>query len=244
MQTVLEDVRALLDLESRLEADMELPSLQTVAAFAGPLAAKALAATTSAEPEYRVDLSVITGLGAEECPGFPADVCPEELPDPSRLHNLLADALKRDAALYEAHRTGRTKSGVSFAKCIKMGLDNPGHPMIKAVDMCAGDEVSYVTFAAVHQPILAKKHHLYSEEAGHRTDLDASKTDREGQLASYVESITVQAKRNLAGVRFTTAASLEERVEVEPTGAGAAPRHHRLRASPRRGEAGDAPRQH
>ena len=215
-----------------------------MAAFAGPLAAKALAATTSAEPEYRVDLSVITGLGAEEYPGFPADVCPEELPDLSRHHNLLADALKRDAALYEAHRTGRTKSGVSFAKCIKMGLDNPGHPMIKTVDMCAGDEECYVTFAAVHQPILAKKHHLYSEEAGHRTDLDASKTDREGQLASYVESITVQAKRNLAGVRFTTAASLEERVEVEPTGAGAAPRHHRLRASPRRGEAGDAPRQH
>ena len=128
MQTVLEGVRALLDLESRLEADMELPSLQTEAAFAGPLAANALAATTSAEPEYRVDLSVITGLGAEEYPGFPADVCPEELPDPSRLHNLLADALKRDAALYEAHRTGRTKSGVSFAKCIKRAWTIPAIP--------------------------------------------------------------------------------------------------------------------
>ena len=175
------------------------------------------------------------------------------MPDFSRHHNLLADALKRDAAFYEAHRTGRTKSGVSFAKCIKMGLDNPGHPMIKTVDMCAGDEECYETFAAVYQPILAKKHFWFSEEAGHRTDLDASKIDREGQHASYVESITVQAKRNLAGVRFTTAASLEERVEVERaliaallqlTGAGAAPRHHRLRAFPRRGEAGDAPRQH
>ena len=82
-----------------------------------------------------MDLSVITGLGAEEYPGFPADVCPEELPDPSRLHNLLADALKRDAALYEAHRTGRTKSGVSFAKCIKMGLDNLRAWEVLAVDV-------------------------------------------------------------------------------------------------------------
>ena len=96
-----------------------------------------------------------------------------------------------------------------------MGLDNPGQPTIMTVDMCAGDEECDETFAAVYQPILAKKHLWYSEEAGHRTDLDASKIDREGQHASYVESITVQAKRNLAGVRFTTAASLEERVEVE-----------------------------
>ena len=59
-----------------------------------------MAATTSAEPEYRVDLSDIPGLGAEEYPGFPADVCPEEMPDLSRHHDLLADALKRDAALY------------------------------------------------------------------------------------------------------------------------------------------------
>ena len=138
-----------------------------------------MAATTSAEPEYRVDLSDITGLGAEEYPGFLADVCPEVVPDLSRYRNLLADALKRDAALYEAHRTGRTKSG---AKCIKMGLDNPGHPMIKAVDMCAGDEVSYVTFAAVHQGgpacVLRGVHHGAGEAKPGRRSLHHGRVAR------------------------------------------------------------------
>ena len=73
-----------------------------------------MAATTRAEPEYRVDLSDITGLGAEEYPGFPADVCPEVLPDLSRYRNLLADALKRDAALCEAPgRAGQRAASAS-----------------------------------------------------------------------------------------------------------------------------------
>ena len=129
MQTVLEGVRALLDLESRLEADMELPSLQTVAAFAGPLAANALAATTSAEPEYRVDLSDIPGLGAEEYPGFPADVCPEVLPAGSKQVSQPPGrrAEGRCRAL-RGPRTGRTKSGVSFAKCIKRAWTIPAIP--------------------------------------------------------------------------------------------------------------------
>ena len=66
------------------------------------------------------------------------------------------------------------------------GLDNSGHPLIKTVDMRAGDEESCETFAAVYQSILAKKHLQGSEEAGHRTDLDASMIGREGQHASYV----------------------------------------------------------
>ena len=39
-----------------------------------------------------------------------------------------------------------TSLGVKFAHCIKTGVDNKGHPMIKTVGAVAGDEESYTLF--------------------------------------------------------------------------------------------------
>ena len=41
--------------------------------------------------------------------------------------------------LYDEMRQKKTSGGCSFAKCIKSGMDNRGHPMIKAVGAVAGD---------------------------------------------------------------------------------------------------------
>merc|ERR1719261_1090091 len=105
-----------------------------------------------------VDFSDIPGLGSNEYPGFPADVCPEVMPNLTRNFSLMADVLKNDSSIYERLRQVTTGSGISLAKCIKTGVDNPGHPMIKTVGAVAGDGECYEAFAALFDPIIKAAH--------------------------------------------------------------------------------------
>jgi creatine kinase len=45
--------------------------------------------------------------------------------------------------------------GVNIGHCIKTGIDNPGHPMIKTVGMVAGDEESYTVFKDLFDPVIS-----------------------------------------------------------------------------------------
>ncbi|CAK9096582.1 unnamed protein product [Durusdinium trenchii] len=106
--------------------------------------------------ETGLPFASLPGLGEDELPGFSAEECPEErgrrteLPDLSKHFSLAAEVLKSNRNLYQQMRTQKTPGGVSFAKCrlvkmrcstpcIKTGIDNRGHPMIKAVGAVAGD---------------------------------------------------------------------------------------------------------
>ena len=80
----------------------------------------------------------LPGLGDTELEGFPADRCPEQMPDLSRHFSITADVLKEEPALYDAMRSRQTPMGVTFAKCIKTGMDNRGHPMIKTLGQGPG----------------------------------------------------------------------------------------------------------
>ena len=75
----------------------------------------------------------LPGLGDRELEGFPAERCPEQMPDLARHFSITADVLKEEPALYDAMRSRQTPMGVTFAKCIKTGMDNRGHPMIKTL---------------------------------------------------------------------------------------------------------------
>merc|ERR1711990_970427 len=69
----------------------------------------------------------------------------------------------------------KTKLGVTLAHCIKTGVDNPGHPMIKTCGIVAGDEESYETFEELFDPIISGRHGGYAADAKHPTDLDVNK---------------------------------------------------------------------
>mmetsp|Transcript_63176 Transcript_63176/g.119508 ORF Transcript_63176/g.119508 Transcript_63176/m.119508 type:complete len:1033 (+) Transcript_63176:109-3207(+) len=157
------------------------------------------------------------GLGDDEYPGFPADVCPEEMPDFSKHHSLLADVFKKDKSQYEKHRLLRTRLGVGLAKCIKTGADNRGHPMIKTVGLVAGDEYCYETFGDIFDRVVRQRHGDGCLSRPHLTDMDRNKLSclRADGSGKYVLSTQIRAARGLAGVRFPPALSFQDRREVE-----------------------------
>lgn len=163
------------------------------------------------------DWSEVPGLGSEEYPGFPTGECPEQLPDLSRHHSLAAEVLRGDPSLYDALKGRTTKSGVSFARVIKSGIDKQGHPMIKSVGAVAGDEESYEAFAPFFGEVLRLSHGGWTEEMSHRSVLDPSKVaacplDLAGRC---VQSVKIGASRNLRGFRLLPACDVEERRRVE-----------------------------
>ena len=77
----------------------------------------------------------------------------------------MADLLNANPKLYAELKTRKTKMGVTLAHCIKTGVDNKGHPMIKTVGMVAGDEESYETFKELFDPVVAARHGGYAPDA-------------------------------------------------------------------------------
>ena len=83
------------------------------------------------------------GLGEEPLPGFSFGDTPDAMPDLSEHNSIMADVLKATPSIYDALKGKKTSMDVTLAQCIKTGMDNKGHPMIKTVGMTAGDEESY-----------------------------------------------------------------------------------------------------
>jgi len=166
------------------------------------------------EPQTSMSL---LGLGAEEYPGFPVDELPDKLPDLSRHWSLMAEVIQNDPSIYTGLKGIRTRGGVSLARCLKTGIDNCGHPMIKTVGLVAGDAECYEAFAKLFEPVLRAAHPGCSLQAKHPSDLDCSKVSDEPMdpMGGHVLSVRVRCQRNLSGMRFPPAASLEERREVE-----------------------------
>merc|ERR1719386_80622 len=82
----------------------------------------------------------------------------------------MADALKRKPEIYGKLRNLRTRAGVGLAKCIKTGMDNRGHPMIKTLGVVAGDGECYEVFRELFDPVI--EHRFGSGSARTTTPLD------------------------------------------------------------------------
>ena len=155
------------------------------------------------------------GLGDEDCPGFPAEECPEELPDLSSHFSIAAKTLWQDPALYARLRALRTPGGVSLARCIKTGMDNRGHRLIRTLGLVAGDADCYGVFGELFDRVIAEWHPHWQAGAAHPTDLDAEGLSAAALDLARVTSVAVRLSRNLRGLAFPPAASLEERREAE-----------------------------
>merc|ERR1712085_148656 len=163
------------------------------------------------------------GCGNEEyiCPEknatFPGDKCPDALPDLSNHNNLCANALKENPEIYEKYKNVTTPGGVSLAKCIKTGIDNPGHPMIMTCGLVAGDEDCYTTFKDLFDIVVGKGNGDYAPDAKHSTNMDISqlsktKIDPEGK---YVLTTRCRTGRSVRGLPLPPSCTFEQRRETE-----------------------------
>jgi len=171
---------------------------------------------------YEIPFSQLPGLGEEDYPGFPAQVCPNELPDLSKHCSLCADVLKDNPEMYQELKDRQTATGVSLARCIKTGIDNRGHPCLKSIGAVAGDAECYQVFSPLFEKLIEGRHGkvpaAHMKCPGRRTLTAESAEPLEG----YVISCKVAASRNLDGTPFPPAASRDQRQEVEHMISGAA----------------------
>ncbi|CAG5105426.1 Oidioi.mRNA.OKI2018_I69.chr1.g2119.t1.cds [Oikopleura dioica] len=160
--------------------------------------------------EYYCEEKGATFLGA-------ADKMPDELPDLSEHNNFLTDVLKKQPELYKNLKDKKTKLGVTLGHCIKTGIDNKGHPMIKTVGLVAGDEESYELFAELFEPVISARHGGYPKDAVHPTDLDVSKlTDTKiDPTGKYVLTSRCRTGRSVKGFKLPPVTDFEERRKLE-----------------------------
>jgi creatine kinase len=148
---------------------------------------------------------------------FPGDECPEKLPDLSKHNNMLADFFKANPEAYDKYKGQKTAMGVSLAKCIKTGMDNPGHPMITTCGLVGGDEESYSLFKDVFDAVISKRHGGYAPDAVHPTDMNidnisSTKIDPTGK---YVMTSRCRTGRSVRGFPLPPACNFEQRRELE-----------------------------
>jgi creatine kinase len=142
---------------------------------------------------------------------------PDELPDLSNHTSFLADVLKANPTAYKDLKDKKTKLGVTLGHCIKTGIDNPGHPMIKTVGLVAGDDECFDLFADIFDPVISARHNGYAKDAKHPTDLDVSKlTDTKiDPTGKYVLTSRCRTGRSVKGFKLPPVTTFEERREVE-----------------------------
>jgi len=155
---------------------------------------------------------------------FPPSQAPDKLPSLDGYTNYLSEALKKNPEIYDAVKNKTTRLGVTLAKCIKTGMDNPGHPMIKTVGMVAGDEESYECFKELFDPVIALRHSGYPADGKQPTDLDYTKLsqtsidptwDAEKNEGKYILTSRIRTGRSIRGIRLPPSISFEERRKLE-----------------------------
>jgi creatine kinase len=142
---------------------------------------------------------------------------PASLPDLSGHNNYLTDVLKEDSSLYGKLKDRTTKLGVNLGHCIKTGIDNKGHPMIKTCGLVAGDEESWTLFKEIMDPVVSARHGGYAPDARHPTDmnpanLSSTKIDPTGK---YVLTTRCRTGRSVRGFRLPPCNSFQERRDIE-----------------------------
>jgi creatine kinase len=164
-----------------------------------------LSANVQTLPEW-----IQLGCGDKEynCPEkgatFLAEAMPASLPDLKDHANFLTDVLKKDPSLYGKLKDKKTKLGVNLGHCIKTGIDNKGHPMIKTCGLVAGDEESWSLFKDVMDPVVSARHGGYAPDAKHPTDMNPAnlsntKIDPTGK---YVLTTRCRTGRSVRGFRL------------------------------------------
>lgn len=142
---------------------------------------------------------------------------PASMPDLTKHSSFMAEQLVKNPGLYDKLKDKKTSGGVTFAACIKTGVDNPGHPMIKTVGMTAGDEESYEVFKDLFDPVIDARHSGYPPEAKQPTNLqlDSLSTTDTDPFNKYVWTSRVRTGRSVRGFKLPPCIGFEERRELE-----------------------------
>jgi len=148
---------------------------------------------------------------------FLAGDMPDSLPSLDEHNNFFSEAMKANPELYSQLKDKKTKLGVNLGHCIKTGVDNKGHPMIKTVGMVAGDEESFELFKDLFDPVISARHNGFAADAKHPTDLDISKISdtKIDPTGKYVLTSRCRTGRSLRGFRLPPCCTFEERREIE-----------------------------
>jgi creatine kinase len=165
-------------------------------------------------------IQVGCGDAAYNCPEknatfAPDGKCPDTMPDLSKHSNFMAELLTPE--MYANLKDKVTPNGVTLAHCIKTGVDNPGHPMIKTVGLTAGDEESYEVFKELFDPVIDARHGGYGPDAKQPTNMDLSQlsdTDIDPDC-KYVLTTRVRTGRSIRGFRLPPQIGFEERRKLE-----------------------------
>merc|ERR1719468_466595 len=154
---------------------------------------------------------------AEKETTFIAGSMPAKLPDLSNHTSFFADTMRAQPDLFEKLKSKTTKLGVNIGHCIKTGVDNKGHPMIKTVGAVAGDEESYELFKEFFDPVISARHNGYAADAKHPTDMNPANlsTTPIDPTGKYVLTTRCRTGRSVRGTRLPPCCSFEERRELE-----------------------------
>jgi len=154
---------------------------------------------------------------AEREATFSADNQPDQLPDLSNHNSFFAETMRANPGLWDKLKNKQTALGVKLSHCIKTGIDNKGHPMIKTVGAVAGDEESYELFREFFDPVISDRHNGYAADARHPTDLDVRKlsTTPIDPTGKYILTSRCRTGRSVRGTRLPPCTTFEERREVE-----------------------------
>jgi len=166
------------------------------------------------------------GLGDEEFYNeqygatFPAIKGPPVLPSLDRHYSIMSDVLKAYPELYYQLLHVNSSGGVTLAKCLKTGMDNSGHPMIKTVGFVCGDEDSYNVFWPLLRPIIAKRHKLDSaalDSLRQMQDLDWDKLSKKSidPTGQYVISTRIRTGRSIRNFHLPSSISFADRRKLE-----------------------------
>ncbi len=114
--------------------------------------------------------------------------------------------------MFEALKDVQTSNGFTLEQAIRSGVDNPD----SSIGVYAGDEESYILYAALFDPIIEAYHGFHPTDA-HRSDLDPAKLkapnpDPEGE---FILSTRIRVGRNVADLPLGPAITREQRDEVE-----------------------------
>jgi creatine kinase len=154
---------------------------------------------------------------AEKGATFPCPETPAQMPDLSKHTNYMSEVLRANPEIYNKLKNRVTSTGITLAKCIKTGVDNPGHPNIKTVGMVAGDEEAYTVFKELFDPVIAGRHNGYPANGVQPTDLNINNLlDLDiDPYNKYVLTSRVRTGRSIRGFQLPPSISFEERRKLE-----------------------------
>jgi len=217
----LKDVFARFDAESRskLATALKLAEADASSGFKA-VYGDDLAPSVKTQPEWiRLGCGDATYHCAEKEATFPGggQACPALMPDLSGHNNIMAEELRNNPELWAQLKDLKTAGGCTFSHCIKTGMDNKGHPMIKTCGMVLADEECANIFGPLFDKVMNVRHSGYGPSAKHVSDMDVTKISgtKIDPTGKYISTTRCRTGRSIRGLALPPGCNFQSRRETE-----------------------------